>query len=330
MQRNAYIDNVKVLLIFLVVFGHMIQPFIADSAGMRTLYVWFYIFHMPVFVFVSGFFAKGRKDKGYIMQLVKKLIVPYFVFQVIYTGYYYMIGKPDWLTGLIYPHWSLWFLISLFGWHILLIFFKKLKPMHGILLALGIGVLIGYFSEVGHTLSISRTFVFFPFFLAGYWITEKQLMHVKNNVVKGVGVVVLVIAAGLIYYLPDIDTNWLLHSSSYAELGVGWTGGLLRMFVYFVSVLMGVSVLAWIPKGNLKGVTYLGTRTLYVYLLHGFVVQYFRQAEVFSVSGVLDVLGLATLSLGLVYLLSSKLTMELFQPLIEGTSTRLRKRLNET
>ncbi|MFD1606348.1 acyltransferase family protein [Oceanobacillus luteolus] len=329
MERNAYFDNARVVLIFLVVFGHIIQPFITESTGMNTLYMWIYMFHMPAFILVSGFFAKGAGDSGYIWNLVKKLIMPYLIFQIIYTGYYFLIGKPDWQAGLFYPHWSLWFLFSLFGWHILLIFFKKLKPGYSIGLALLIGIGVGYFSEIGHTFSLSRTFVFFPFFLIGYWLTEKQLMLVKRNIVKRVGLVVMAVFALLIYYLPEINTGWLLASKSYGDLGVEWYGGFVRLLVYGLSSLMVISILAWIPSANIKGVTYLGARTLYVYLLHGFFIQYFRQTELFTVDGFLDVIGLAAISAGLVYLLSSKPVLGISQPLIEGRATLLKRKLEQ-
>lgn len=328
MERNAFFDNARVILIFLVVFGHMIQPFIGNSNEIHTLYTWIYMFHMPAFILISGFFAKGAGDKNYILNLVKKLLMPYIIFQVIYTGYYFLIGKAGWQAGLFYPQWSLWFLFSLFCWHILLYFFKKLKPSYSISLALLIGIGVGYFSEIGHTFSLSRTFVFFPFFLIGYLVTEKQLMLVKKKVVMTVGLVVMSIFAVAIYYLPDIDTGWLLNSKSYGELGVAEFGGLARLLVYAGSTIMVVSVLAWIPKNKIIGVTHLGSRTIYVYLLHGFFVQYFRQMELFKVDGLIDIIGLAAISAALVYLLSSKPILGISQPLIEGRITWLKEKFN--
>src|SRR5699024_174002 len=184
MERNAYIDNARVLLIFLVVFGHMIQPFIGDSHGVNTLYLWIYTFHMPAFIFLAGFFAKGSGDTKYVLKLVKKLLIPYVIFQLIYSGYYFSIGKADWQTGIFDPHWSLWFLFSLFSWHVLLYWFKQLPAWLGITIAVQIGLIVGYFGEVGHLFSLSRTFVFFPFFLVGYWVTKDHLLFLKHHTVK--------------------------------------------------------------------------------------------------------------------------------------------------
>src|SRR5699024_11223405 len=98
MERNAYFDNAKLLLIFFVVFGHMIQPFIDDSVYVGTFYTWLYTFHMPAFIFLAGFYAKGKNSLDFILSLAKKLLIPYLIFQAIYTIYYFYIGKSGWLT----------------------------------------------------------------------------------------------------------------------------------------------------------------------------------------------------------------------------------------
>jgi len=326
MERDAYFDNAKLVLIFLVVFGHMIQPFIDGSQSVNTFYKWVYTFHMPAFIFLAGFFAKGSGNLNYIARLAKKLLVPYFIFQLIYTGYYFFIGKPDWQTNIFYPHWSLWFLFSLFSWHILLILFKKLPPILSIVISVQLGLIIGYFSEVGHTYSLSRTIVFFPFFLTGYWLTKKQFMYIKHHYVKIASVIVMAVVAIAIYIAPEFNSGWLLASKSYGELGLPRHGGFARFLVYTTSTMMAISFLAWIPKKRLK-ITYLGERTLYVYLLHGFFIQYFREAEMFQISNIFDFTGLAALSALIVVILSSKPMISVWQPLIEGRMTILKRAL---
>src|SRR5690625_3817342 len=184
MKRNAYFDNAKLFLIFFVVFGHMIQPYI-DSKYVGTFYTWLYTFHMPAFIFLAGFYAKGKSSADFIINLAKKLLIPYLIFQTIYTIYYFYIGKSGWLTdSIFYPHWSLWFLISLFSWHMLLIVYKKMHPTIAITLAVSLGIIVGYFDPIGHLFSLSRTFVFFPFFLLGHLVSMEQLMFLKQTKVR--------------------------------------------------------------------------------------------------------------------------------------------------
>lgn len=322
MERNAYFDNAKVILIFLVVFGHMIQPFIGGSEGMNTLYMWIYTFHMPAFIFLAGLFAKGSGNRKYIVNLARKLLVPYLIFQLLYTVYYLWLGKTGW-QGIFYPQWSLWFLFSLFSWHILLVWFKRIPAMVSVSLAVIVGLIVGYFDEVGHTFSLSRTFVFFPFFLLGYWCSTTQVMFLKRRSMKVVSFVVLTVFAVAIYFVPNLNSGWLLASKSYGDLDMPAYGGFARLLVYVTSAMMAMSVLAWIPKKNFW-FTSLGTKTLYVYLLHGFFIQFFREKQLFEVNNPLDVVWIVVVSIGIVLLLSYKPVLGIWQPIIEGRMTILK------
>ncbi len=323
MKREAYFDNARLILIFLVVFGHIIQPFKYDATWINTLYTWIYTFHMPAFIFTAGFFAKGLGNKKYIMNLINKILVPYFIFQLLYTGFYFFIGKEGWQSGLFSPQWSLWFLFSLFSWHLLLYWFKKLPPAAGVILSLAIGVFIGYIGDIGHTFSLSRTFVFFPFFLVGYWLTKEHVMFLKHRIVKSAALLIMVTLFVFIYVAPEINTGWLLASKSYGDMGMPESGGLTRLLVYMTSSVMAASVLAWIPERQFK-LTKLGERTLYVYLLHGFFIQFFRQADWFHVENPLHLIGLGLLSGFIVIVLSSKPVIRFSKPLIEGQVSRIR------
>lgn len=291
---------------------------------MYTLYTWIYTFHMPAFIFLAGFFAKGSGEKDYIMNLAKKLILPYLIFQLVYTGYYFFIGKESELTGIFYPHWSLWFLFSLFCWHILLYWFKKVPPILGVAIAVQIGVVVGYFTDIGHHFSLSRTFVFFPFFLAGYWLTKDHVKQWRTRRVREISLVIMASVAVLIAMFPEISSGWLLGSKSYEVLGSPEMGGIVRLGIYVLAGIMMVSVLSWIPGKEFR-LTYLGGKTLYVYLLHGFFIQFFRQAGWFKVDNVFDVLGLAIIAAAIVYLLSSSIIRTLTQPLIEGRFQLIKK-----
>src|SRR5699024_376801 len=106
----------------------------------------------------------------------------------------------------------LWFLFSLFCWHLLLILYKKIPPFLGISIALAVGILIGFADNVGHTFSLSRTFVFFPYFLIGFWVSKNHILVLKQNTVKYSALLFLAVAALVCYVLPYIDSRWLLSS----------------------------------------------------------------------------------------------------------------------
>ena len=51
-ERNYRIDNIRFILIFLVVFGHLLGIMTGSKADL--LYRFIYSFHMPVFIFITG------------------------------------------------------------------------------------------------------------------------------------------------------------------------------------------------------------------------------------------------------------------------------------
>src|SRR5699024_8870566 len=177
-------------------------------------------FHMPAFIFLAGFFAKGSGNLQFIVKLAKKLIVPYIIFQMLYSFYFFFIGKEDWLTdSVFYPHWSLWYLFSLFCCHMFLIAYKKIPIGLVITFAFYFVILVIFSFNFVHTFSLSISFVFFPYYLVCFWLTKEHVMILKQNMVKFFAAVFLVLVAVAIYYLPDINSGWLLASKSYSTLG---------------------------------------------------------------------------------------------------------------
>ena len=62
--RIAYFDNVKGILIALVVLGHVISPVIATNPYANLLHHTIYLFHMPLFVFTTGLFSASVFSSG--------------------------------------------------------------------------------------------------------------------------------------------------------------------------------------------------------------------------------------------------------------------------
>lgn len=318
-QRESYFDNAKFILMFFVVFGHILRTYIDKNDTIYALYNTIYTFHMPAFILLSGFFAKGFNKKGYIKKLSTKLILPYLSFQILYSIYYYFLFDQSKLEfAALDPNWSLWFLLSLFFWNLMLFIFTKLKPSAGILLAIGIALLIGYIDTISTYLSLSRTFVFFPFFLIGYHLQKEHFQ--KLTTIKSKFYALFSFGAIFIWfnYFPDIDSQWLLGSKPYSEIEtVSFLSMFKRLGFFVVNSFMIMSFMALVPKGRYF-FTRWGTQTLYVYLLHGFFVRTFRFtsiSEYFTTAENYILLG--AISLIITIILSSDFVRSLAQPVIE-------------
>lgn len=94
-KREIWVDNVKVLAISLVVFGHLMQSFklsgiITDGSAVNGFLDIIYMFHVPLFFICSGFLyqhlTKKQGAKEYGKNILKKLMalgIPYFVFSTV-------------------------------------------------------------------------------------------------------------------------------------------------------------------------------------------------------------------------------------------------------
>ena len=76
--RDHLFDNIKALMLFLVPLGHTLDVFIANGNVEEILMKYIYLFHMPIFAFVTGYFTKNL-DKAQ-ENAVKKCLIPYLVF----------------------------------------------------------------------------------------------------------------------------------------------------------------------------------------------------------------------------------------------------------
>jgi fucose 4-O-acetylase-like acetyltransferase len=320
-KRSMYFDNAKFILIFLVVFGHLISPLKEQDGILFTLYTVIFLFHMPAFILISGYFAKGYKKKGYFLKTIRKVLLPYFIFQIIYSIYYYLNGQKAALEfDFLQPHWSLWFLLSLFFWNLLLYLFAKLRWM-GLCVAVGLGIAIGFVDNAGSYLSLSRTFVFFPYFLLGYLLNGEQLKKaVRAKYSLPIGLLIMI---GTLTFLgfnfPQHAVPWLLGDTSYANMGSEeLADGLLRGLQYLLTFIVVFGFLALIPSNQLK-VSIIGERTLYIYLFHGFIIKSLQVVvpdESFnSFSG--NYLLLIGLSFIICLFLGSYLTKKYTRPLVE-------------
>lgn len=116
-ERLFYIDNIKGLLIILVVLGHSIQ---ATGLGVETNIInrFIYSFHMPAFMAISGFlcYNEGVLDlKKIIKKKVECLLLPYFAWTVILT----ILTPSLSLSSSLIEGSSLWFLWVLFAFFIM-------------------------------------------------------------------------------------------------------------------------------------------------------------------------------------------------------------------
>lgn len=274
-KRDAYFDNAKLFLMILVVFGHLFQPFIETKGIYSDLYYFIFTFHMPAFILISGYFAKGKPKP--LKKLVKKLLLPYIFFQLIYSAYYTVIGLQESFSfSITTPQWSLWFLLSLFCWNCMLYLCQRFSIKQVLIGSIIVALIVGYIPFFGRFLAVQRTLTFFPYFMVGYALPASWIAKIKTAPKKWVAVALFAGIFVLIETNDFINKYWVFGSKPYEDyMNHPLLGGPQRM-IFFVLGLAGImAFFMLVPKGQYFFSKW-GKNTLTVYLLHGFLVKGLR------------------------------------------------------
>lgn len=304
-QREYLFDNYKVLLIILVVIGHFIEPNYEQNPFLYELKWGIVAFHMPAFIFISGYFSKKIPS---IKKMISGLIIPYFVYEILYYLLYTFILDKE--TGLYFtrPKFSLWYLMALFAWRILAPYVQKIPGKFA--LSIAAGLLIGL-TNLDNFLSIPRIVFFFPFFLAGLNFDSLRLTRFRNR--KGYIGALTILGALAVFLFTDerhhsLTPQIFYGRYSYHDLELGNPEGILiRILCYAVSFLLIYLFMLVLPTEK-KSYSYLGERTMAIYIFHGFIYSCLKYGSsvLSSVESNLESILLLGFCLFLVWLLSRK------------------------
>lgn len=327
-KRVPYWDNARYACIVLVVLGHAIQRLTYDSDIALALYLTIYAFHMPAFAIISGYFSKaGTPTKRQMARVITDILVPYAVFEILWSVTKWLVeGQTS--PNLTQPSWTLWFLLALGIFRLVLPYLALLRwPLvWTVVISLG----VGYLPNVDSTFSLSRTLGLLPFFTLGWWLSEHdivnrfRLLDARPWWLRTGAVGTIAIAGWAAWYWLDlweaVDLrHWFFYEDSYADLGSEqWWGAGGRLAAMLLALIMSAAFFILLPRSNYWW-THFGQYTMYVYLLHSFVLYPFRE------TGALRDLEPTWLWLPLVVVVSVLLALalatrpirRLFRPLIE-------------
>ena len=171
--RSAYWDNVKFFLIALVVLGHSLYAF-QNRIPVRALVSAIYFFHMPAFVFVSGFFSKSENSRR--AKSLWKLIFAYLFLWAFYLGWAVLTSRQLKLTV---PYYSSWYLLALVFWRLVTPYCSKIR--FGLVYFTVVAILVGFWSDVRNGFALARIIALYPFFLAGYYLPSERVEKLTSR-----------------------------------------------------------------------------------------------------------------------------------------------------
>ena len=272
-KRDLFWDSLKFNLIFLVVLGHFLELHLLQHSDGRVLYNMIYLFHMPLFVFISGRFSIIR-DRGKYLKGIKRLLKLFLIFH----GLQFLIF---WLTGLESNPWhilsttfAMWYLLSLVWWRLMLWLIPEqwLEEHKGLFLGVSIAVamVIGLV-PLDKQLAFQATLSYLPFFLLGYYSKDIDLKRMLRKIPWWVAASVIVLTFIIVYVwfnkpLHDLYFNTTYWASGYWHLK---ERVLTRPILMVVATILGICVMRVSPSAEWMGK--YGRNTLYIYLGHVFV-----------------------------------------------------------
>ncbi len=258
------------IAMLLVVLGHHLFPFMPE--WYRHMYYWIYTFHMPLFIFISGFLMrysyKGvhsmAEYRSYVGRRFRKFALPYIIVGVL-CALLASLGKGVgrfFLSSamlLVAPRYSdaryLWYIYMVLVFYCLApLVFNVRGARRWALFA--VALLISPLALPTKILSADYFVRFFVFFLSGALVAENYALIKRMDVRWSIVALVLFVAMSmwLLVYDPNDLLEYMLQWVGIpAFLSVAWVIGKMPLMR---DVLVGISKNCFV-----------------IYLLHMFVIQ---------------------------------------------------------
>lgn len=294
-KKDIKISNLKGILIFLVVFGHFIEIY---KQEFYPLYGFIYAFHMPFFVFISGYLAKRIR----LYKIVNFLLL-YFIFQTMYNGIFDETGEFTYSK----PHYHLWYIVSLCFWYGLVWSISKFR-LHTFgkwlifLIIFFISFVSRWYTDVivafvqmyaenfsSYTLSWQRTLTFLPFFLLGYFLDEQKLSIIYQSIKnRWTAVILFLLTMGITCFYAEFAYGveeafkGSFGAGEYVKTEDSFSAYILKTAIHYGLAVWLCYLLANIISSKQHQITKWGDHSLTIYLFHPMFVFALKEIDVMN------------------------------------------------
>jgi fucose 4-O-acetylase-like acetyltransferase len=245
-ERINWVDQVKGITIFLVVYGHNF-PF-------NEKYL--YSFHMPLFIMIAGFFHPKVARQINVKKRVTTILVPYFIWSLLLFLFWLFVsskfGESVQLNlspiqnfiGIFYSQgdraymdWGIpmWFLPAIFMTFLIFYWLQKIKNHYLFYFALLLTIVVGFiypkYSSVNLPWSINIAMVALIFYVFGFYSFDKINTLSKRASIL-LAVVMGLINFGLYQYNIKIDMYRAIYGNEFYFISSGLSGSLFLLFFF--------------------------------------------------------------------------------------------------
>lgn len=269
-------DNLKCFLIVMVVIGHFVNQYAPISNTMKSLSLFIYSFHMPLFIFLSGLLQKKWSERCPF-----RWDKPIYYIMIGYTLKFCIYGIKilfhqkavfQWFEDTGIP----WYMFAMAAFLVIAYLIKDLPVWFVLPISIMVACLIGYDEKIGSFLYLSRIIVFFPFYYIGYHLDLRKLQEMLDKLwIKCLSAIFL--TDMILYTLAKIEDNYsyirlFTGRNAYALINVENCGATHRLLFYMIAVLMGIAIISLTPNQKVPVMGLVGRRTLQIYFWHRLVL----------------------------------------------------------
>ncbi len=264
-------DNVKLLLMTLIVVGSFAEEFTERSDMFRSWFIFVYSFQAPLYLFLSGLFQK-QYQKGQRPSLHRV------------TGYL-ILGYVLKITIFLMRRWNgenvgldmfggatlEWYLFVIVMYIVTMYLLKGVNKWIVLGGSLILSVAAG-FLPLGDEFYLMRYFVFLPFYAAGYYLTPAKVRRFSHRTnVKLAGLAFMLVYFILCFRMRDsIYPLRMLFTgrNPYAIVPIEGCTFYHRLLCIGISAILIVSVIACVPNRKMPVLTHMGRNTLGAFVWH--------------------------------------------------------------
>lgn len=293
-QRDLTIDIAKGITIFLVVWGHNTFGTFAHEK--------IFLFHIPLFFFLSGFFFKEIQFTSYLKSKTQRLLFP-FVFYWIFIRVWNILFKlitqkgnlkdildyiqsEDFIPGTG----ALCFLICLFLISTISYFLikKTLKKYHLLILLISITIVYLLPQQEGKFMFYyGQALLMWPFYMAGYYFYNSNLSLYKYTTSSYRSYYMAIISGILLLFIPwkNLDVKTQIWPNP-VSLFLGAILGIL--FILSISKIISIKygrIAKLFSNWGKKSIHILGIHVPMMFLIWYFVIPtYMRIASLLGLT----------------------------------------------
>ncbi len=269
-KRDVRADSATGALLVLVILGHVLEAMNGSAAHAATL--WIYMFHMPAFVFISGYITQFSR-KWSPVKIITRLLFPYIVFALILRLMAPLLTGDAFVLKLSVPPWSLWYLPALMAWRLAAPLLQRIPVAIALGAAVALSVIAAGASWVGVPYTLGRIVGFLPFFVAGLLWREQWWHWLLSLPARIIATVIIVGSAALVALgQSPLERKHFAFSRSSQDLDLSALSAMQhRAAVLVIATVLGLAVISMTMRA-ISALAAIGMVSLTVYLLQAAIL----------------------------------------------------------